>query len=63
VSTGQGKNGTVTCVKNTPADRSGCVESDQDQEGAEGEKDVSTSDSDNENDGDEFHDLECNPLE
>jgi len=50
-------------VKNTPADRSGCVESDQDQEGAEGEKDVSTSDSDNENDGDEFHDLECNPLE
>jgi predicted aspartyl protease len=63
VSTGQGENGTVTCVKNTPADQSVCVESDQDQEGAKGEKDVSTSDSDNENDEDEFHDSKCNPLE
>jgi predicted aspartyl protease len=63
VSTGQGKDGTVTCVKNTPADRTVGVESDQDQERAEGERDMSTSDSGNENDEDEFRDSECNPLE
>ncbi len=63
VSTGPGRNGTATCVKNALADRSVCVESNQDQEVAEGEEDASTSDSNNENDEDEFHDSECNPLE
>jgi hypothetical protein len=63
VSTGQGRNGTTTCVKNAPVDRSVCVECNQDQEVAEGEKDASTLDSNDESDEDEFHDSECNPLE
>jgi hypothetical protein len=63
ISTGQGGNGTATCVKNAPVDRGANVGSDQDQEEVEGKEDASTSNSNDESDKDEFHDSESNPLE
>jgi predicted aspartyl protease len=62
VNTGQGRNGTATCVKNAPTDRGADVEFDQNQEVAE-EEDASTSNSGDESDEDEFHDSESIPLE
>jgi hypothetical protein len=62
VNAGQGRNGTMTCIKNAPDDRDANVGSGQDQEEAEGGEDASTSDSKEESDEDEFYDSESNPL-